>query len=137
MRVQDARQTFLGLWIKNVLSGDPITVFGDGSQLRDLTYVDDCVEAFLHAALRSEAHGKAMNIGGFGPISLRDLADILVDTNGAGLAERVPFPGDLRAIDVRGFYVDERPRPRAPRLDPEGTHPGRSSEDARVLRRPR
>ena len=37
MRVKDARQTFLGIWIKNVLTGVPIKVYGDGAQVRDLS----------------------------------------------------------------------------------------------------
>ena len=42
MRVKDARQTFLGIWIRQLLEGKPFEVFGDGEQLRDFTYVDDC-----------------------------------------------------------------------------------------------
>ena len=44
MRVKDARQTFLGLWIRDLFDGKPLHVFGDGVQLRDFSYVDDCVE---------------------------------------------------------------------------------------------
>jgi len=43
MRVKDARQTFLGLWIRRILEGKPILVFGDGKQVRDFNYVDDVV----------------------------------------------------------------------------------------------
>ncbi|HEU5088780.1 MAG TPA: NAD-dependent epimerase/dehydratase family protein, partial [Roseiflexaceae bacterium] len=50
MRVKDARQTFLGIWIKNLIDGQPIQVWGDGLQIRDFTYVDDCVEALLLTA---------------------------------------------------------------------------------------
>ena len=50
MRVRDARQTFLGLWLKQVICGEPIKVFGDGLQLRDFNYVDDCVDAMVLAA---------------------------------------------------------------------------------------
>ena len=50
MRVRDARQTFLGIWIRNVIQGKPIQVFGDGRQLRDFNYVDDAVDALVAAA---------------------------------------------------------------------------------------
>ena len=45
MRIKDARQTFLGIWVKCLLDGKPFEVWG-GEQLRDFTYVDDCVEAY-------------------------------------------------------------------------------------------
>jgi hypothetical protein len=63
LRIRDARQTFLGIWIRCVLEGRPFEVWG-GSQLRDLTYVDDVTEAFLLAADRTECHGRIFNIGG-------------------------------------------------------------------------
>ncbi len=50
MRVKDARQTFLGIWIRLLLEGQPFEVFGTAQQLRDFTYVDDAVEALLLAA---------------------------------------------------------------------------------------
>ena len=49
MRVKDARQTFLGIWIRQLIDGDPLRIFGDGSQLRDFNYIDDCVDALLIA----------------------------------------------------------------------------------------
>ena len=53
MRIKDARQTFLGVWIRQVLTGKPFEVWG-GEQLRDFTYVDDCVDAMMRAALHEE-----------------------------------------------------------------------------------
>src|SRR5437667_1282866 len=49
MRVMDARQTFLGIWIRLLLEHKPFEVW-EGAQLRDFTYVDDAVEALLLAA---------------------------------------------------------------------------------------
>ena len=44
MRIKDARQTFLGIWVNKLLQGQQFEVWG-GDQLRDYTYVDDCVSA--------------------------------------------------------------------------------------------
>ena len=55
MRVKDARQTFLGIWIRLLLEGKPIKVFGDGKQLRDFNFVEDCVEALLLAGANNNA----------------------------------------------------------------------------------
>jgi nucleoside-diphosphate-sugar epimerase len=103
MRVRDARQTFLGIWIAQVLRGTPITVFGDGSQRRDFTYVDDCVDALLLAA-EPQARGRVYNLGGDEVISLKDLAELLVDVAGQGSVELVPFPGDRARIDIGDYF---------------------------------
>jgi len=63
MRVKDARQTFLGIWVRLLIEGKPIKVFGDGMQLRDFNYVDDCVEAMLLAGASDESNGKVYNLG--------------------------------------------------------------------------
>jgi UDP-glucose 4-epimerase len=107
MRVKDARQTFLGIWIKNILTGVPITVYGSGAQVRDLAYVDDVADAFFQSALTEEAIGTALNIGGSERISLRDLAELLVRCNESGSVETVPFPDELKAIDIGDYYSDD------------------------------
>src|SRR4030042_5928070 len=50
MRVKDARQTFLGLWMKRLMDGEPLEIWGDGTAIRDFNYVDDVVDAMLLAA---------------------------------------------------------------------------------------
>src|SRR5277367_2329480 len=81
LRVRDARQTFLGIWIRSVLENKPFEVWG-GEQLRDLTYVDDVTDAFLRAAETPKCHGGIFNIGGAPPASLRELADMVVSIAG-------------------------------------------------------
>src|SRR6516162_9113324 len=54
MRVKDARQTFLGIWIRLLVEGRPLEVWG-GSQIRDLTYIDDVVDALILAAVNDRA----------------------------------------------------------------------------------
>lgn len=104
MRVKDARQTFLGIWIRQLVEGHPIKVFGDGRQLRDFNYVDDVVDALLFAASREEAIGQVMNLGSDEVISLKDLAQLLVTVNGAGSWELVPFPPERKVIDIGNYY---------------------------------
>jgi UDP-glucose 4-epimerase len=106
MRVKDARQTFLGIWLKLVLSGQPIKVFGDGEQLRDFNYVDDVVEALLLAASRDAAIGQVMNLGSDEVINLKDLAQMLVAENKSGAWELVPFPPERKSIDIGDYYGD-------------------------------
>jgi nucleoside-diphosphate-sugar epimerase len=106
MRVRDARQTFLGVWFRLLLTGVEFELWGDGTQRRDFTYVDDCVAAFLLAAAREEANGRVYNLGGSERVSLRELADLLVAVNGSGSYRIVPFPRERKAIDIGDFYAD-------------------------------
>jgi UDP-glucose 4-epimerase len=103
MRVVDARQTFIGLWLRQIMEGQTIRVFGDGQQLRDLNYVDDVVDAMLMASSLPAAVGEVYNLGGE-PISLVDLAKQIVDVNGSGAYELVPFPPERKAIDIGSYY---------------------------------
>jgi len=108
MRVKDARQTFLGIWIRRLIEGKPIQIFGDGKQRRDFNFVTDVVEALLRAAASREADGQLFNLGHHEQISLRELASMLVEINGSGHYELVPFPDDRKAIDIGDYYADFR-----------------------------
>ncbi len=105
MLVRHNRQTALGWFIRQALSGEEIQVFG-GEQKRDYTYVDDVVEAFLLAGATDATNGEAYNLGGTEPISLRDLIATLVRLAGSGSYKIVPFPEERRRIDIGDFYAD-------------------------------
>lgn len=108
MRVKDARQTFLGLWIRRILEGRPILVFGDGKQVRDFNYVDDVVSAMLLSAESEDATGEIFNLGADDPISLKNTAELLIKLIGNGSYEIVPFPADRKVIDIGDYYADYR-----------------------------
>jgi UDP-glucose 4-epimerase len=102
MRVKDARQTFLGIWIRRLIEGKPIQIFGDGKQRRDFNFVTDVVEALLRA------DGQVFNLGHDEQIGLQELASLLVEISGGGNYELVPFPDDRKAIDIGDYYADFR-----------------------------
>lgn len=68
-------------FISRTIKGDEIEIFGDGSQTRDFTYVDDIVDAFLLTAEKGKP-GKIYNIGGGNRISLVDLLKLLEEVIG-------------------------------------------------------
>jgi UDP-glucose 4-epimerase len=107
MRVKDARQTFLGLWIRRLLEGEAIEVW-DGQQQRDFTYVDDVVEAFLLAGASEEAVGRAFNVGGDSPIHLRRLTQLLIELNEGGEYVVCSYPPEHKRIDIGDYYADFR-----------------------------
>ncbi|HVS50766.1 MAG TPA: NAD-dependent epimerase/dehydratase family protein [Opitutaceae bacterium] len=107
MRVKDARQTFVGVWIRRLLEGAPFEVWG-GEQLRDFTYVDDVVEALLLAAATPKAEGRVYNLGGPPPVTLRRLAELLLEINRGGVFTVREFPSERKKIDIGDYYSDDR-----------------------------
>jgi UDP-glucose 4-epimerase len=105
-RLRDNLQGFLPIFVRRALSGEPITVFGDGAQERDCLYVDDVVECLLLAARSTEAPGEVFNVGNDERLSLRAIAEEVVAAAGSGSIESVPWPHDRDAIDIGSYYGD-------------------------------
>jgi UDP-glucose 4-epimerase len=106
MRVKDARQTFLGIWVRQLIEGNALEVWGDGLQIRDFNYVDDVVEAMIVAATTDAANGHTFNLGSDEVISLRDLAALCIEVNGSGNCSIMTFPADRKQIDIGDYYAD-------------------------------
>lgn len=106
MRVVDDRQTFLGIWFRRMIEGQPLLVFGDGAQVRDFNYVDDVVDALLLCAQAEAADGEVFNLGAPDWLSLRALAEMMIAIHGSGSYELVPFPAERRVIDIGSYYSD-------------------------------
>jgi nucleoside-diphosphate-sugar epimerase len=105
--IKHDRQGFITTFIRLALEGKPIRVFGDGSQLRDFTYVSDVVDAFLAVGLTEDAFGKAFNVGGIEPASLLEVAKLCQELGGAGgSVETMPWPEERKRIDIGSIYVD-------------------------------
>src|SRR5690349_11711520 len=107
MRIKDARQNFLGIWLRRALDGAAFEVWG-GEQRRELLYVEDAAEAFLLAAVTRDTAGLALNVGGGEPYSLLALADALIRANHGGAFEHREFPAERKAIDIGDFVSDDR-----------------------------
>lgn len=106
MRVVDARQTFLGIWIRRLLEGDPILIYGDGEQLRDYNYVDDVVDALLLAAESDDCCGEVLNLGSSQVFSLSQTAAVFLDLHPNGQINYVPFPPNRKSIDIGDYQGD-------------------------------
>ena len=92
MRIKDARQTFLGIWIRNLLEGKVIQVFGDGRQRRDYNFVEDVIDALLIVAKSKNAVGRVYNLGAPDPLSLEETAKVFCNQIDGSSYELVPFP---------------------------------------------
>jgi nucleoside-diphosphate-sugar epimerase len=104
--IRHARQGFLGWFVRLAVEGKDIPVFGEGPQLRDINYVDDVVEALLLAGASDSADGHVFNLGGTAPVSLEQVASILIGVSGSGTYHHEPFPAAAGPIDIGSFYSD-------------------------------
>lgn len=104
--IRHSKQGFVGWFVNRIITGNEITIFGDGMQERDFTYVDDVIEASLLCALNEESNGKIYNIGGTEHISLKEFVDLLIEVNKGGRSTLVPFPDEKKKIDIGSYYAD-------------------------------
>jgi UDP-glucose 4-epimerase len=105
--MKHGRQGFITVFIRLALEGKPIKVFGDGSQLRDFTYVSDAVDAFLAVGVTESAYGHAFNVGGDEAVPLLEVAKLCQELAAeGGEVETAPWPEDREKIDIGSIYVD-------------------------------
>ena len=98
------RQGFIGWFVRQIVRGEKIKIFGAGDQRRDLVYVDDVIESLLLAGMSDTANGKIYNLGGSEPIALKALVELMIDINGGGEYELIPFPEERKKIDIGDFF---------------------------------
>ncbi len=82
---------------KLIEAGQPIPVFGDGSMMRDFTYIDDIIDGVLRAMDRCEGY-HVYNLGESQPVTLSDLISSIEEALGkeAVIDRRPPQPGDVQ-----------------------------------------
>jgi len=103
--MKHSRQGFIGWFVRQVIEGREIRIFGDGRQLRDLNYIDDVVDALLICAVNDSLNGKIFNLGNHPPITLEEIAKLLIKINRGGKYRLIPFPKESRKIDIGHYYA--------------------------------
>lgn len=101
--MRDARQGFLGWFIRQVVENKEITIYEPGTQIRDYNYVDDVVDAFLRAGMSDAANGQVFNLGGE-HLTLLETTKLLLEVAGSGSYRLIPFPPERKAIDIGDVY---------------------------------
>jgi UDP-glucose 4-epimerase len=91
------------LFINAIASGEPVTIFGDGEQSRDFTFVGNVVEATAAAGEAPEANGRIMNVAAESPASVNALADTIGGILGKPVEKRYDAP---RTGDILNSYAD-------------------------------
>jgi UDP-glucose 4-epimerase len=104
--IKHNRQGFLAWFIRQALEDHEIQIYGDGRQIRDFVYVDDCADAFLRAGASDACNGQVFNVGGAEPTAHRELVELLIAIAGRGRYRFVDWPPEKKAIDIGDFYAD-------------------------------
>ena len=99
------RHGFMGWFMRQIIDGEEVKIYGNGKQLRDLNYIDDVVDALLISACHETLSGGIFNLGNSLPISLEEITKLLIKVNGSGKYALVPFPEDNEKIDIGDYYA--------------------------------
>ncbi len=101
--IKNPRQGFIGWFIKHIVCDETIDIFGNGLQIRDLTYVDDVINALIACVDLPGCYGEIYNLGGE-KTSLIDLVKQLISIANKSSYQLIPFPEERKKIDIGDFY---------------------------------
>lgn len=82
--IWDKYRNVLGIWMYQYMNNMPLTIYGDGNQIRSFSYIDDCVPYFWKGAVDQRASKQIFNIGGDDHITINDACDLLIKVMGGG-----------------------------------------------------
>jgi UDP-glucose 4-epimerase len=107
----DSYRNVLGIWMYKHMTGQPLTIFGDGEQIRAFSCIDDSLEPLWRAGHDEKASKQIINLGGIHEISVKAAAGILVDVMGSGVVTHLPprhevkyaYPTWQKSVDLLGF----------------------------------
>ncbi|MEM3397443.1 MAG: NAD-dependent epimerase/dehydratase family protein [Nitrososphaerota archaeon] len=91
-----ARAGVVKNFLESVYLGKPLTVFGNGKNVRDFIYVGDVVKGFYKACMKDSVSGKVFNIGSGKPVKVGELAEYINERSGVGIVYREPRKNDVR-----------------------------------------
>ena len=95
-------------FIRLALDNQPIVIYGDGKQLRDYTYIDDVVHAYLLCGMQKKSDGNVYVLGSGEPIRLVDYAKKVIQLTGSGSIKFTPFPKERQVIEIGDYIADYR-----------------------------
>jgi UDP-glucose 4-epimerase len=109
--IWDKYRNVLGIWMYYLLNDQPITIFGDGTQRRAFSYIDDSIEPLFKAHLEPKASKQIINLGGVEDYSILECAEVLQKIVGKGEIVHLEgrhevhtaVPTWQKSVDILGF----------------------------------
>ena len=104
-QMRHPRQGVLNWFVRQVVSGEKIVLFGTGKQKRDINYIDDVVAGLMMVAGSKKGWGEAYNLGG-NAVSLEEFVKLVIKITGKGSYRKVVFPEDRKNIEIGDYKAD-------------------------------
>jgi len=93
-------------FIHQAMHNQALTVYGQGTQLRDYIHVDDVVDALLIAGAAKEADAGVFNVGSGRGVSFVQMAEVIVRAAGRGTIKHIPWPAEQAVVETGDFFAD-------------------------------
>jgi UDP-glucose 4-epimerase len=103
-QMKHSKYCVINWFLRQAMENKPISIFGDGEQMRDYIYVEDLVDALLLAAVTPACHGQTYNVGSGIGSRFKEMVDIVVEMVGQGKAQSVPWPKNYVNVET-GDYI--------------------------------
>lgn len=104
-QMKHPRQGVLNWFLRQLIDGEEIQLFGTGEQIRDCNYVDDVVDALVLTGQSENVWGQIFNLGGIA-VGLKEFVEAAIKVNGKGSYKLVPFPENRKAIEIGDYIAD-------------------------------
>ena len=104
-QMKHPRQGVLNWFIRQLIDGEEIKLYGTGNQIRDINYIDDVVNAFLMTGVSDKVWGEVFNLGG-APVSLKDFVKEAIKVSKKGKYVIVKFPEERKKIEIGDYVAD-------------------------------
>lgn len=109
--LNDPYRNVLGIWMWNHMNGEPITIYGDGTQTRAFSYIDDSLEPLYNAIMSEKASKEIINLGGIDEISINKASIIFSSVVGGIDIIYLPARHEVKhahstwqkSVDILGF----------------------------------
>jgi len=104
-QMKHPRQGVLNWFIRQIIDGEKIRLYGTGEQVRDINYVDDVVKALLLTGASNKVWGEVFNLGGMS-VSLRKFVETVIKVAGKGSYKLISFPANRGSIEIGDYIAD-------------------------------
>jgi UDP-glucose 4-epimerase len=93
----DRYRNVIGIFMNQIMQGQPMTIFGDGSQTRAFSYIDDVAPVIAASIARPECYNQIFNVGADKPYSVAELANVV--------AKAMGVPPQIKNLEARNEVV--------------------------------